>query len=150
MTPGNDSIRTHRRGRLLSRLLLVGCCVLWSIAGSAGTTADDGRHDRPDHRAHADHFHPRPAYPNDYPHAYGGADALPGIAPDIGVLIAPETEHWPGNYQPDGYRLDGYDGRPRGPSSCQGRGGHSWSTQGSACPAGQKPDTRGRQLSTGG
>lgn len=79
-----------------------------------------------------------------------GRDHSPGqpqaLYPE--VLIEPETEHWQGNYVPDGYRLNGYDGQPDGPGICSGESGRTISTRGAACPSGQAPETGGRSWST--
>ncbi len=66
----------------------------------------------------------------------------------VNVFIAPRTEHWPSNYVPDNYRLQGYDGRPDRPSVCRGDSGTTISTAGGACPEGQQPATGGRSWST--
>lgn len=70
--------------------------------------------------------------------------------PEIGIDVRPELEHWPGNYQPDGYRLRGYDGKPSGHHVCRGAHGTTLSSAGTDCPPGEKPQTGGRHLSTGG
>jgi hypothetical protein len=71
--------------------------------------------------------------------------------PEIGVSIAPDTEHWRSNYVPDDYRLNGYDGRANHwPHICRGQTGMMLSTAGQRCPPGQHPAQGGRTLSTGG
>ncbi|GAB3671675.1 hypothetical protein [Salinisphaera aquimarina] len=79
-----------------------------------------------------------------------GHDGIPGQPQSVypEVLIEPETEHWRGNYVPDSYRLDGYDGKPRGAAICSGASGRTISTSGAGCPLGQTPESGGRSWST--
>ncbi len=76
-------------------------------------------------------------------HRFGGLERS-----GVNVFIAPQTEHWPSNYVPDNYRLEGYDGRPDRPSVCRGQSGTTISTAGDTCPDGQRPATGGRSWST--
>lgn len=69
-------------------------------------------------------------------------------SPQIEVFADPASEHWPGNYRPDSYHLDGYDGKSDRPTVCAGRTGQSWSTGSRECPPGQKKTKPGRQWST--
>lgn len=68
--------------------------------------------------------------------------------PDVNVLVAPQLEHWPSNYVPDGYSLDSYDGEPDRPTVCRGTSGYTLSTSGHACPAGQDRAQAGQTWST--
>lgn len=70
------------------------------------------------------------------------------LRPEIGVFVAPETEHWRGNYVPDDYRLDDYDGRPGAGADCSGANGRTLSTTDAPCPAGQTRQDALRRWST--
>ena len=97
---------------------------------------------------------PRHAGP-DLPHGSGPGGASPetpysSYYPEIGIDVRPELEHSPSNYQPDGYRLPGYDGKPAGAHMCRGAHGSSLSSAGIQCPPGEKRPRKGRYLSTDG
>lgn len=68
--------------------------------------------------------------------------------PDVEVLIAPETEHWPSNYVPDNYTLEDYDGQPNNITICDGSSGHTVSTADRPCPDGQTKPAHGSTWST--
>ncbi|MDA3921249.1 MAG: hypothetical protein PF501_11320 [Salinisphaera sp.] len=82
------------------------------------------------------------------PEARHSHHRLPPIAPLIVVPVTPNEGSLPSTYVPDDYRLPGYDGKPDGPHTCNGRTGRSWSTDGRKCPPGQHPETGGRSYST--
>ncbi|WP_423821860.1 hypothetical protein V5738_16210 [Salinisphaera sp. SPP-AMP-43] len=67
---------------------------------------------------------------------------------EIGINVTPELEHWPSNYQPDSYRLRGYDGRDNGEHFCEGAHGRTLSSSGTECPPGQRNKAKKRSYST--
>ncbi|ERJ19056.1 hypothetical protein SSPSH_001895 [Salinisphaera shabanensis E1L3A] len=79
------------------------------------------------------------------PHACGG---YRHSGPEIQIYMDPESEHWPSNYVPDNYRLDGYDGEPDRATICRGESGRTYTTRTIECPAGQQADEPARTWST--
>ncbi|RJS95197.1 hypothetical protein [Salinisphaera sp. Q1T1-3] len=124
--------------RLLGRSILV-----LAAAGPASSVAlahdspVPDRVDRPHSDPHGPVWHP-------------GSGALPDgyLYRTLGIDIRPSLEHWQGNYRPDSYRLQGYDGEPAGRHVCHGEHGRTLSSAGTSCPPGQSPPKGGRHLST--